>query len=1019
MRLNPEAAYSIGNPLDASFEAQPRFHGSSTDVLFGPFASQYSEVTRPYDARPLLIRSPEVVAFTGYEIRVVRRNEAGVEIPVDSYQHYIHHMTITLSGERGGTRHILGDNNGNECKGTHSAVAPGFGMVIQRPRTAYFTAMLVNTRTPRPRMLPRRSAAAPGAHYSGLVEVPCSTRDRSVAETARTGWPNCTSQMAAQENDVCRAETYAGGAICAGTDTRVRSGTFLLDKDQPIPAPVDEIYVRARLYYQPFTGQRDTFRLSISSSKYFSWGYSTGLGEFQVPRCARDSVTGALPKGCDAHGVHTTEAVNRVAYLMSARDSYTPCVVATQVEDDPLRSPHSAHSTATMNASRAHHSATSKAAAGAHSLHMFVASPFGRRLFGGAPPRRVQTDLEMIEDCFPAEADSTVLLVRAGLHCHVGCLGGELLNADTGEVLCGVTARWGEGRAYLDEAGYTVELPPCLWGSTADGLRAPPRLSLGTRLRSVVRYSGNASHLGAMAQWQMRGAFERPPRCATATAATTAEKKPLFGHLFASAVAAHASTSNHGAAASTAARPAACPVGQPLQPATPRAAHERTAHEKSSTGTVEAAHSRHDAKSSPVVVAEGAGGGGGVPRGGEGGGEAAEAGHQVLKHQGSAYNPIELDLRNILPELSPAICRFRERFGGPSHHHHHAAAGAAPAAVPYVLYLVGDSTFRYQWEALCVALDATVTWGTPWTADGGVGYANLQHECTGHLGGRAVRVIALASVEYAPDALDVVWRRLQAPPSAVYFGAGLWQQWPWPMQLAPWFTWGSYLEWRAFEEDFKLTATRYGRLAPKVVVSNVHSQCEARFSGPWAMALRKPRAETVPWCEFYLKINETLLAEKRAARHVPPAPPAMADLRSTCEAGLRSRGASVLLNERLARAVAEWRRQSEHESEGGGAGPSPGVRRATLGFVDAFGITDGRCEANTPGDSTHFLRLLYAELTALFSQLAWPEAALEAASEAGPEAASAHGRSAAVCNVSFIVDGQTRVQSVPRAAFAG
>ena len=58
-----------------------------------------------------------------------------------------------------------------------------------------------------------------------------------------------------------------------------------------------------------------------------------------------------------------------------------------------------------------------------------------------------------------------------------------------------------------------------------------------------------------------------------------------------------------------------------------------------------------------------------------------------------------------------------------------------------------------------------------------------------------------------------------------------------------------------------------------------------------------------------------------------------------CAAGLRGRDASAALNARLRSALPD------------------------VDVVDAFALTDGRCEENLPGDAMHFHGLLYDELT--------------------------------------------------------
>lgn len=104
-----------------------------------------------------------------------------------------------------------------------------------------------------------------------------------------------------------------------------------------------------------------------------------------------------------------------------------------------------------------------------------------------------------------------VALLRAGTHCHApACINETLYNKDTGEVICFNEPLYGEslgaaaGQSF-NEKGYAVGIPPCYWGSAAEGLRPSPVLSLDTNLRSVKHVNNTFYHYGVMAQWQMRG----------------------------------------------------------------------------------------------------------------------------------------------------------------------------------------------------------------------------------------------------------------------------------------------------------------------------------------------------------------------------------------------------------------------------------------------------------------------------------------------------------------------------------
>ena len=59
-----------------------------------------------------------------------------------------------------------------------------------------------------------------------------------------------------------------------------------------------------------------------------------------------------------------------------------------------------------------------------------------------------------------------------------------------------------------NEESYLVGIPPCLWGSEAEGLLPPPRLHLDANLTSIKRVNNTNGHWGVMALWQMRAAYD-------------------------------------------------------------------------------------------------------------------------------------------------------------------------------------------------------------------------------------------------------------------------------------------------------------------------------------------------------------------------------------------------------------------------------------------------------------------------------------------------------------------------------
>lgn len=101
-----------------------------------------------------------------------------------------------------------------------------------------------------------------------------------------------------------------------------------------------------------------------------------------------------------------------------------------------------------------------------------------------------------------ARAGGVFELRYAHFHQHVGMLGGRLVNSDTGELLCETKGIYGTGDTPLNELGYVVGIPPCVW----QGAKAP-LLRLDTNLTSTAAYNASVRHLAVMSMWEMRGAL--------------------------------------------------------------------------------------------------------------------------------------------------------------------------------------------------------------------------------------------------------------------------------------------------------------------------------------------------------------------------------------------------------------------------------------------------------------------------------------------------------------------------------
>ena len=103
-----------------------------------------------------------------------------------------------------------------------------------------------------------------------------------------------------------------------------------------------------------------------------------------------------------------------------------------------------------------------------------------------------------IEDIPSSYSGITPLVITP--HCHApSCLRQELYNADTGDLICRVDARYGSGYEAFNEAGY-IALSPCLFGHQ-DGLFNPITLTPDTNITAIKVFNNTYRHLGQMAQW--------------------------------------------------------------------------------------------------------------------------------------------------------------------------------------------------------------------------------------------------------------------------------------------------------------------------------------------------------------------------------------------------------------------------------------------------------------------------------------------------------------------------------------
>jgi len=110
---------------------------------------------------------------------------------------------------------------------------------------------------------------------------------------------------------------------------------------------------------------------------------------------------------------------------------------------------------------------------------------------------------------------STITPLVMTPHCHApSCIREELWNADTNEIICNVTALYGDEKygalsEVFNEANY-VAIPPCIFGAQ-EGLQTPFALRADTNITAIKYFNNTYRHLGQMAQWTGLMVYDTDP----------------------------------------------------------------------------------------------------------------------------------------------------------------------------------------------------------------------------------------------------------------------------------------------------------------------------------------------------------------------------------------------------------------------------------------------------------------------------------------------------------------------------
>lgn len=484
--MNRGVAYRVANALPGHEDDPRGFWPTSSffEVLSPPIKSRYAGVVwRVLEPVPLpadIVKkyNNSAMAVTGFEVDVVRLGKDGVAASVPNYESYNHHYnsylhgagvqlalnavgtpnlrhrlpyesTTRLTTSPAGIPHIqaFNEHNGNEARQTYHGLPRGFVQPLHSPTSFVFNPMQINTLNPDgsgTRGGPLPRASAAPPGANYSGLLECPCTTR-IAKDAAKGTINGLPFDPQCATDAWASDLLATHNPTCSVATYVGGMQCCTDGDVLLDA--DQL--------QPT--REDELRFKW---RFYHEPYDTAK---HTPLVHLEWAV----NGCDSGGPHGNPRNCR------------------HIEYDAVKAPDG------TPPEKAVHTVTS---------HFQTRDML-------APTCDVQQDEYCASEAVARAHGGAMRLIMAGGHCHSpACLALELWDADRHELLCRVTPRMGQGDQVYDEAGY-VWLPPCQWGSAAEGLRPPPVLRLDANLTAIKHANVTDYHYGVMGIWQMRGAY--------------------------------------------------------------------------------------------------------------------------------------------------------------------------------------------------------------------------------------------------------------------------------------------------------------------------------------------------------------------------------------------------------------------------------------------------------------------------------------------------------------------------------
>lgn len=352
---------------------------------------------------------------------------------------------------------------------------------------------------------------------------------------------------------------------------------------------------------------------------------------------------------------------------------------------------------------------------------------------------------------------------------------------------------------------------------------------------------------------------------------------------------------------------------------------------------------------------------------------------------------------------------------------------SSPSNHPIVnqsIYFIGDSTFRNQFQAFCIAMHTEweyTTW-EPYVDKTIVRNINDQtlkikqtskfNEaiCMGQWKHNNVLAAYIEKIEFG-SSIEKVMLSLPPPytnvlPDIIYFGSGQWLMWPVPF-TQPVSRWATFEKWKNIEKDINFSIKKYEHLFMKfqnqsmaqkkdihLVVSTIHSTCEPNeYVGDWYEVFHDYKYNTAKLWKLCIDnlpsyyFNQTMspkgnhsLSNNKITKSTSP--PAMISEKyleiaklSACRSGFRNDENVIRMNLRIKSTVSKLINNyisklyppltlksilSDHHEP-----------RLDLSMLDAYKLTHGHCEANTPKDTIHYVALVFKELELLLNIIHW------------------------------------------------